>query len=78
MANPTSYGSKQLFWHGHQGFEASLFPLFVDLIRDASVFFDVGANIGYYSLLASVYNPSIEVHAFEPLPAPFKYVGLNA
>jgi FkbM family methyltransferase len=30
------------------------------------VFYDIGANIGQYSIYASVINPSLKVYAFEP------------
>ena len=35
-----------------------------------SVFLDVGANYGYFSLMAShVVEPNGHVHSFEPIPA---------
>ena len=37
----------------------------------------MGANIGYYSLLASAYNPALDVRAFEPSPVPFRYLSDN-
>jgi FkbM family methyltransferase len=36
--------------------------------RSAKVIFDVGANIGVYSVLAAKANPQARVHAFEPTP----------
>ena len=36
--------------------------------RGARVFFDIGANIGYYSLLAARLGIFDEIHAFEPHP----------
>jgi len=30
--------------------------------------FDVGANTGFYSLIAASANPTLQVHAFEPFP----------
>lgn len=38
------------------------------LAREASVIFDVGANVGIYSLLAADANPRATVHSFEPTP----------
>jgi FkbM family methyltransferase len=36
-------------------------------IRDGAIFFDVGANLGYYTILAaSLCGPGGRVHAFEP------------
>ncbi|MHB1162377.1 MAG: FkbM family methyltransferase [Chloroflexota bacterium] len=40
-----------------------------DLLAPGDVFFDIGANIGYYSIIASqLVGESGAVHAFEPLP----------
>ena len=38
-------------------------------VRAGSVFFDVGANVGFYSLLAAMRVGTGRVYAFEPLPA---------
>jgi FkbM family methyltransferase len=46
---------------------------FLGLIRRGDVVFDVGANLGYYTLLFShLAGPEGEVHAFEPVPATFE------
>jgi FkbM family methyltransferase len=41
----------------------------VELARRSRRFCDVGANTGTYSLIAAAVNPTIDVVAFEPLPA---------
>lgn len=38
------------------------------LQEDDSVFLDVGANIGHFSIEAKLNNPNCRVHAFEPFP----------
>ena len=38
---------------------------------------DVGAHIGFYSLLGSIINPEIEVHAFEPFEPVFRRLSRN-
>lgn len=38
---------------------------------------DIGANIGWYSLLVATINPSSSIHAFEPIPATFKRLSNN-
>ncbi len=76
--NPTSYVAKRVFWDGMKGFEDGVTRVFVDLIKDADVFFDVGANIGYYSLLAAALNPKLKIFSFEPVPGPHKYLRDNA
>ncbi|HMB90425.1 MAG TPA: FkbM family methyltransferase, partial [Rhodothermales bacterium] len=75
--NPTSYLAKVLFWQGFTGFEYNTVRIFVELVQEAKVFLDVGANIGYYSLLAAVYNPQIRILSFEPLPSAFHYLQKN-
>ncbi len=54
-----------------QGWRAFEFPLPDFMLYFAgcsSVFLDIGANTGFYSLLAAVANPKIKSYAFEPLP----------
>lgn len=43
-------------------------------VRPGSVFFDVGANAGFYSLLAARRVGAGRVYAFEPLPANIAYL----
>ena len=42
--------------------------LFRNLIEPKSCIVDIGANIGYYSLMAAAISPDSEIFAFEPLP----------
>ncbi len=76
--NPTSYVAKRVFWDGMKGFEDGVTRIFVDLIKDVDVFLDVGANIGYYSLLAAALNPRLKITSFEPVPSAHKYLKDNA
>ncbi|MCF8368090.1 MAG: FkbM family methyltransferase [Bacteroidales bacterium] len=64
----TSFITRKLFWSGISGFEYNSVDIFLELIKSSKVFFDIGANIGYYSLLASKVNPGLEIFAFEPFP----------
>jgi len=43
-------------------------------IKIGTVFYDIGANVGFYSLLAAKLVGSGSVYAFEPLPANVKYL----
>lgn len=76
-ANPTSNLLRVLFWRGIEGFEFAPYKVFVKLAKRSNVFFDIGANIGYYSLVAKIFNPKIKVHGFEPLPSANKYFKIN-
>ncbi len=54
---------------GWQAFEAPLPDVFVALARRrAGLVLDVGANSGFYALLAASVAPGSQVHAFEPFP----------
>jgi FkbM family methyltransferase len=54
-----------------------------DAVRSGSVFFDIGAQAGYHTLLASqLVGPTGQVFAFEPVPSNAaiirKHIALNA
>lgn len=73
--NQTNYLTQLVYWNGFENFEYS--RLFLKLIKNVSVFYDIGANIGYYSLLAAVENPHITVVGFEPASGPLYYFREN-
>ncbi len=55
------------FWLGT--YEAQMQEVFAQTIRPSSVVFDLGANAGFYSMLAAhLTGPSGQVLSFEPLP----------
>lgn len=76
-ANPTNYLAKQLFWNGIESYEFEVVKLFSEMSVEAKSFFDIGANIGYYSLVAHAFNPQIQITCFEPLPSIFAYLNKN-
>ena len=55
-------------WHGTQGFEPNTWRTLRALIEKSGTFIDVGANIGFYSVLAKKVRPEIDVISFEPIP----------
>lgn len=59
--------SSALFWHGLAGHEPETAQTLCFFFERASGFLDVGANYGFYSVLAALWNPAIQVIAFEPL-----------
>lgn len=73
--NQTCHVTNVLFWDGSSSYEYS--DLFLHLFSKMDVFFDVGSNIGYYSIMAGKTNPNIQVYAFDPSPGPFFYLKEN-
>lgn len=73
--NQTNYLTQLLLWEGYLNFEYT--DIFIKLIKKVDVFYDIGANIGYYSLLAAMENPEIKVVAFEPATGPLYYLKEN-
>ena len=55
-ANPTSNLLRVLFWQGIEGFEYNEYKIFTELAKKSNCFFDIGANIGYYSIVAKLFN----------------------
>lgn len=73
--NQTSYVTQFVFWNGYRNFEYT--KIFEHLVGKVDVFFDVGANIGYYSILGCLINPKLKVYGFEPSEAAFQYYKNN-
>jgi FkbM family methyltransferase len=73
--NQTNYLTYLVDWNGALNFEYT--PIFVELIKKTRSFVDIGANIGYYSILASIINPSIVVVSFEPAKGPLHFLLRN-
>jgi FkbM family methyltransferase len=55
---------RQLYFWG--GYEQNYCKYWISLCRTSNNIFDVGANVGLYSLLAAEANPEASIHAFEP------------
>ncbi|MCC7431374.1 FkbM family methyltransferase [bacterium] len=66
------------YWKGFDGFETDTLKLFMKLCKfSQNTIFDIGANTGIYSLIASLDNPEKQVYAFEPVPQIFTYFKEN-
>jgi FkbM family methyltransferase len=67
----SNYLSFQLFWKGTIYYEPITTFVVQELLQTGATFVDVGANIGFYSLITSLTKPGIKVIAFEPNPKNF-------
>lgn len=61
--------TSRVFWQGWSGHEPETSTLFYELAGRARLVFDIGAHVGYFTLLAAYSNQLSSVFAFEPLPA---------
>jgi FkbM family methyltransferase len=82
---PFTNKSKYLAWKGLAGLTGNWYNGLMEMeemsfllhfLRDGDSFFDIGANVGAYSILASQHF-DIAVHAFEPHPLTFKHLTRN-
>src|SRR6185503_17467829 len=73
--------SNQVFWKGWTGYEPETVVPFFRAAGRAQTVVDVGAYVGFFTLLAAHANPAARVFAFEPHPAVhqrlLRNVGLN-
>jgi len=51
--------------------------MILQLIPEGGVVFDIGANMGWYSLLISRNFKDCQIHAFEPVPGTYSYLEQN-
>ncbi len=73
--NQTCYVTKEVFYNGAENYEFT--TLFEHLIKQSNVFFDIGANIGYFSILGEKINSSVKIFSFEPSKGPLYYLKKN-
>lgn len=73
--------ARQVAEEGWDSFEAPLPAVLAALVRARcrhGVFADIGANTGYYALLAAACEPTASVHAYEPYPPVLALLRTNA
>jgi len=76
LVNPLEYHQRVLLFS--ESYEPETTRFLAAILRPGMVFMDVGANLGYYTLLAAKrVGPGGQVHAFEPAPAQFRHLSLN-
>jgi FkbM family methyltransferase len=59
-------GGRLYYWGSYEPEQTAVFKQLLDELRP-STFIDIGANIGYYSLLAAAHSEA-SIYAFEPSP----------
>jgi FkbM family methyltransferase len=70
--------SRKWYYWGYTGYEQGTTRLFCQLLQSKSCVFDVGANVGYYTILAATFLEGRgEVHAFEPWSHAFSWLSRN-
>ena len=69
--------SNQVYWKGWAGYEPETVPLFFRLATEARVALDVGAYVGFYTLIAAHANPRGRIYSFEPLAMAFERLRSN-
>lgn len=63
----SKFVQRHIYFFGH--FEKADCANWMKAARYANTIFDVGANVGLYSLLAAHVNPASTIYAFEPTPS---------
>lgn len=72
---PINYGARNVLiyadnkterWRANKALEEKVLDYLKKIKTSPAVFYDIGANIGLYSLIIAREDPSCQVHAFEP------------
>ncbi len=69
--------ASMLYWRGLRGWEPATVRIFLRLIPPGSAVLDVGANSGLFALLAARRDPTVQVHAVEPVARVFSLLQAN-
>jgi FkbM family methyltransferase len=64
--------STPLFWNGPDAYEAPTSRTLSLLMKHSCAFFDIGSNMGIYSVYAGVKYPKVKTFSFEPIPSIWK------
>ncbi len=76
LVSPDEFIGRYLYVHGE--YEGDMLPLFGAIVRPGDRVLDIGANLGYFTLLASrLARVEGEVHAFEASRSTFDRLAAN-
>lgn len=67
-----------IFFGSLLGPEVQTTKFLIKNLSQRDIFYDIGANYGFYTLLAQEFIKEGEIHAFEPLPEAFEILEINA
>jgi FkbM family methyltransferase len=70
--------SRNWYYWEYEGYERATVQLYKELLKSKFSVFDIGANIGFYTLLAASLMSRGEIHAFEAHPEVFECLQRNA
>jgi FkbM family methyltransferase len=59
------------------GDEINIIKFLIKNLKENDIFYDIGANYGFYTLLAQEFITTGEIHSFEPNPNIFKLLKEN-
>lgn len=76
-ANGDDWVSNQVYWRGWSNYEKEVASFFYHLAKESEITLDIGAHIGFYSLVAAHANREGKVFAFEPVPETFARLKKN-
>ncbi len=48
-----------------------------NLVDDGAIFFDIGANLGWYSINIGLSHHNVQIHCFEPIPQTYAFLQQN-
>ena len=66
------------FFNTLYGEEIKIIKFLIQNFKNDDIFYDIGANYGFYTLLAQEFITKGEIHAFEPSPKIFKLLRENS
>jgi predicted RNA methylase len=78
LADADADASALYFFSTLYGDEIKIIKFLIKNFKENDIFYDVGANYGFYTCLAREFIIDGEIHAFEPNPKIFKLLRENA